>query len=298
MAAGAPMTATHRVTIPLHGADDARRTADLLSELLWPPADAVGLRETRDGLWRVDAYFALPPRRDQLERFLRETCGLAASPPFAIEELAPTDWVAASQAARPPVAAGRFIVHGAHDRQRVGHRRWAIEIEAGQAFGTGHHGSTAGCLAAIDRVTRRAPPRRALDVGTGSGVLAVALAKAGCPRVLACDNDPLAVAAARQAVKENGVASRVRAKVASGLGHRLIGNRAPYDLVAANILARPLAGLAGAIARHTRPRSVVVLSGLLDAQSGPLAARYRAHGFALADRVRIGDWTTLVLRRH
>ena len=274
------------------------RTADLLSELLWPPAEAVGLIEADDGPWRVDAYFSLPPDTDLLDRFLREQCGLDRSHGLAVEALAQTDWVATSQAARPPVAAGRFIVHGAHDRQHVGRRQWAIEIEAVQAFGTVHHSSTAGCLMALDRVTRRARLDRALDIGTGSGVLAIALAKAGCLRVLASDNDPLAVTAAREAVKQNGVASRVRVIEATGLGHRLIHNRAPYDLVTANILARPLAGLAGPIARHTRPGSVVVLSGLLADQAGPLTARYRAHGFALADRVNLGDWATLVLRRH
>jgi len=292
-----PASTTYRASLLL-SPEEARRTADLITELLWPPADAVGLLEADTGPWRVDAYFTLPPDAGLLERFLREECRLEGAHDLAIEALAQTDWVAASQAERPPVIAGRFIVHGAHDRQRVGRRRWAMAIEASQAFGTGHHGSTTGCLIVLDQLLRRARIGRALDIGTGTGLLAIALAKAGCAKVLANDNDPLAVAAAREAVKWNGVASKVRVFHAAGLRHAAIKTHAPYDLVVANILARPLVSLAGEIARHTRPGSTVVLSGVLHDQASPLAACYRAHGFVLAKRLRIGDWATLALRRH
>ena len=277
--------------------DDAHRTANLLTELLWPPAEGVGLRLTGPARWRVDAYFTTAPDDDVLERFLRETCGLQNAS-YDLLELDPIDWVTASQAARPPIAAGRFIVHGSHDRARVGKRQWAIEIDAGQAFGTGQHGTTAGCLIAIDHIARQTPLHRGLDLGTGTGVLAVAMARAGCRSVIASDSDPIAISAAREAIRHNGATGRVRALVADGLNHRLIHNAAPYDVVTANILARPLAGFAGGLARHVQPGGAMVLSGLLHDQAAAITARYRACGFVLAKRIHLDEWTTLVMQRH
>jgi ribosomal protein L11 methyltransferase len=230
---------------------------------------------------------------------------------LVIETLAPTDWVRKSLEGLTPVLAGRFVVHGAHDRARIGMNRIAVQIEAALAFGTGHHGSTRGCLLALDRImkpesrkriaARHAIARRPkaagmLDIGTGSGVLAIAAAKGLHRPVLAGDIDPRAVATARDNARINRVAKDVKIVRASGLNDgRIRGVR--YALIFANILLEPLRELATPIARHVAPKGWVVLSGLLNAQAPAALAGYRARGLALAQRIVLGGWTTLVLVR-
>ena len=226
-----------------------------------------------------------------------ERAALARFGRFTIAELPETDWVAKSLEGLKPVRAGRFLVHGAHDRDRVKPNDIAIEIEAGQAFGTGHHGTTTGCLIAIEREAKTRTIRNALDVGTGSGVLAIALAKMAKARVLASDIDPVATRVANENVRLNGVAAFVRTLTAAGLSGRAFRERAPYDLVVANILAGPLAALAPAIRRHVAPGGTVILSGLLPEQRTRIVAAYRGTGLLLVRSMIVEGWLTLVLRR-
>jgi ribosomal protein L11 methyltransferase len=209
-----------------------------------------------------------------------------------------TDWVRASLQGLSPVAAGRFIVHGAHDRGRVPPHRIGIEIEAALAFGTGHHGTTRGCLLALDRFIKRRPKRRrprVLDLGTGSGVLAIAAARSLHWPVLASDIDPRAVAAARANARHNRAGGAVEVIRAEGFKARRLRERAPFDLIFANILLAPLKRLAVPMRRLVGAHGCVVLSGLLAAQANAALAAYRAQGLVLAHRVHLDGWVTLVL---
>jgi ribosomal protein L11 methyltransferase len=284
-------------------------TVDLPEKVARAVADAIDvdarlgehgleLHETAEGRWQVSVYFAgRPDAGDEaaLARALREAGASGAT--FAVAPLPETDWVAKSLAALPPVSAGRFLVHGRHDRARVMANDIAIEIEAGLAFGTGHHGTTAGCLAAIDRLARSRPIRNALDLGTGSGLLAIATAKRTKATVVASDIDPVAVAVARENARLNGVGGRVATVVADGLNARAIRARAPYDLIVANILAGPLVALAPAIRRNLAPGGTVILSGLLATQQRRVAAIYRGQGLRREGSILLGEWATLVHRR-
>jgi len=260
-------------------------------EALW--AHSFDVSETTPGIWHVTVYFEDEPTGEERAALAR----LAGGTVFDFEELPETNWVAKSLEGLAPVRAGPFLVHGAHDRSAVEANDTGIEIEAGMAFGTGHHGTTSGCLIAIDRIAKAQPIRRALDVGTGSGVLAIAIAKRTKARVVASDIDPVAVAVARGNVRLNGVASRVRTVVATGLNHAVIDASAPYDLIVANILAGPLVALAPAIKRATARRGAVVLSGLTLDQERRVAAAYRSVGLRRVAAIRLGEWATLVLGR-
>lgn len=273
----------------------ARETADRIGEDVRLPEVGIDLIETTPGQWRLTLYFEDMPdagQADALAGALRESGNTTAR--FAFEVLPDTDWVAKSLAGLSPVRAGRFLVHGAHDRKTAGPNDLGIEIEAGQAFGTGHHGTTTGCLLAIDALARSQRFANALDIGTGSGVLAIAIAKRTNARVLASDIDPVAVAVARDNVRLNGVAARVRTIVANGLDSRLIGTRAPFDLIVANILAGPLVRLAPAIRRAAASGGALILSGLLTNQERRVAAIYRAQGFTRPRRITLGEWVTLI----
>ena len=286
------MTQTASLTLP---EASARALAAEIEEdaVLW--ANALDLQEMTPDRWRVAVYFEAEPDAEALAALKR--LAKTHGGQFTIETLPETNWVAKSLEGLKPVRAGRFNVHGSHDRARVLPNEIGIEIEAGLAFGTGHHGTTTGCLIAIDDLAKSRPIRTALDVGTGSGVLAIALAKRAKTRVLASDIDPVAVKVARDNVPLNGTASHVRTIVATGLGHRLIAAGAPYDLIVANILAGPLVQLAPAIARHLKPGGSVILSGLLNDQRRRVAAMYRTQALVFSRAIVIGEWTTLVLER-
>jgi ribosomal protein L11 methyltransferase len=203
------------------------------------------------------------------------------------------DWVRATLERLTPVRAGRFLVHGSHDRGRHPPASVAIEIDAGTAFGTGHHGTTLGCLMALDGILKERRPRRVLDVGSGTGVLAIAAAQANHPLVAASDIDPEAVRVTRDNARLNG--ARVRAWRAAGVGVQAIRAQAPYQLILANILARPLVRLAGRLRKISEAGGTVVLSGLQVDQERWVTAVYRGHGFQLIRRIRIDGWSTLVL---
>jgi ribosomal protein L11 methyltransferase len=217
----------------------------------------------------------------------------AAARAFEIAPLPEADWVAKSLEGLRPVRAGRFLVHGAHDRDKRRPNDIGIEIEAGEAFGTGHHGTTAGCLIAIERTIRNRPIRNALDVGTGSGVLAIAIARLAHVPVLASDIDPVATRVAKANVRLNGVQPEVRVVTAAGLGTRVFRANAPFDLIVANILAGPLVGLAPSIRRVLAPGGTVILSGLLPPQTNRVAAAYRAAGLRFARAEQREEWMTL-----
>lgn len=221
-----------------------------------------------------------------------------ALPAGAEIEIAPVpdkDWVAESQRRLAPIRAGRFFVHGSHFDGRPPRGSIPIEIDAGLAFGTGRHETTRGCLLALLRLAEEGRRRRPLDVGTGSGILAIAAAKLWDVEVLASDNDPQAVAVARQNAALNGVGDRVRVVTASGYGARAIRDGGPYDLILANILARPLVRLAPGLARHLAPRGVAVLSGLLTSQEEMVLAAHRRQGLDLLWAIRLGDWSALAV---
>ena len=290
--------AVHTATLQVSESDARRLTAaieedDTLAGLV---SDAF---ETAPGDWQVILY--LPERPDaalgaHLDATARSVLGPSASG-FVIARLPETDWVAKSLEGLKPVRAGRFLVHGAHDRDKRRPNDIAIEIEAGEAFGTGHHGTTAGCLLAIERTVRTRPVRNALDIGTGSGVLAIAIARlAHCP-VLASDIDPVATRVAEGNVRLNGVHPSVHLATAAGIGHRLFAVNGPYDLVVANILAGPLVALAPAIRRAVAPGGTVILSGLITSQRTRVAAAYRRLGLRPAAIGIIDDWATLTFVR-
>ncbi|MCO5084716.1 MAG: 50S ribosomal protein L11 methyltransferase [Rhizobiaceae bacterium] len=213
------------------------------------------------------------------------------------ETLEDIDWVTKSLEDLKPVRAGRFLVHGAHDRDRLRVGDIGIEIEAGLAFGTGHHGTTAGCLEMLTDVLRRERPRNALDLGTGSAVLAIALAKlAGIP-VLATDIDPVATKVARENVRLNGVVRLVHAVTAAGFHNPVFALNAPFDLIVANILARPLMKLAPEMARHLTPGGSLVLSGILDRQRDAVVAAYVGQRFRHVRTTHREGWVTIHLKR-
>jgi ribosomal protein L11 methyltransferase len=274
----------------------ARRIADLAAESL--PADdiAVALVDIGAGRWQVAMHFRTAPDEKIIRALTAAAAGNAAAKALRFERVAAKDWVRESLAGLAPVTAGRFVVHGAHDRARVPLNRIGIEIEAALAFGTGHHGTTRGCLLALDSLCKSLPRRRILDLGTGSGVLAIAAARALRQRVLATDIDGSAVRAARANAARNRAGSFVDVIKADGVTAPRLRERAPYDLVLANILLRPLQRLAAPLTRLTAPGARVVLSGLLASQANAAIAAYR--GLALERRIDLDGWTTLVLVRH
>ena len=249
------------------------------------------------GRWRIHLLCAadrLPHGVDARIGRVAEALGIAR-PALAGDELPDLDWVARSERRLGPVAVGRFRIRGRHVAGCAGRAVEDILIDAGRAFGSGHHATTRGCLAAIDRIARRRRIRRALDLGTGSGVLAIAIARRMRAPVTAVDIDPIAVAVAADNVRRNGVAHLVRTAI--GNGRRRISPRGGVDLVVANILARPLMGLAPAIADAARRRAVLVLAGLQVGEQAAVAAAYRRRGFVPMARLVEEGWATLMLAR-
>jgi ribosomal protein L11 methyltransferase len=269
--------------------------AAALVELIEPAADAVTRFATAGG-WYVEAYYADPPDPAALSAELAALLGIAP-PVVTAERVANENWVAISQAALPPVAAGRFIVHGSHDRRAVPRGPNAIEIDAGEAFGTAHHATTESCLIVIDRLARRYVFGRVLDLGCGSGVLAIAAARVWPrARIDALDTDPAAVAVARSNVRING-ASSVHVARTKGALRRIREPRKRYELIIANILARPLIALAPAITRAVWTGGTLVLSGLLESEAREVRNTYLAHGFTLSGQLLSAGWATLALVR-
>jgi ribosomal protein L11 methyltransferase len=275
----------------------ARRVADLFAECFDPEETASAAYEA-DGGWAVAVYSAHPFDREKLREMVAGAAGTAAAHALTFETTGEKDWIAASLAGLKPVTAGRFVVHGQHDRAHIPTNRIGIEIEAALAFGTGHHGTTRGCLLALDRLLKTRRPRRILDVGTGSGVLAIAAARACRRRTLASDIDGQAVAAAQQNARANLVGAFVNVIRADGVRDRRFRAGPRYDLVFANILLQPLKRLAAPLARLAAPHGRIVLSGLLPPQANAALAVYRMQGLALECRLLIDGWASLVLVRR
>lgn len=270
----------------------------LLTDVLFPPATAVSLTKHDDTVaddataWKLEAYFAERPDKNELAALV---AGVGAP---AIEELPDIDWVAHALEGLGIVEAGRFILHGSHDAAKLpdDNRRIAIQIDANQAFGTGHHPTTAGCLALLDRFAG-APPLSVLDLGCGSAVLAIAAAKLWEIEVLASDIDERSVEIANENIALNGVDDLVNAIMADGFADPRIKVRAPYDFVFANILAGPLVEFAPAMAGHVARRGRVMLAGLMADQEKGVLAAYEQAGFKLLNRLDHKTWPVLLFVR-
>jgi ribosomal protein L11 methyltransferase len=273
----------------------ARRVAEVFADAFFADEVAVSLVDSGHGQWRLTVYFRHEIDEARVRDLTIAAAGAEIGGGLRFERIAAKNWVAESLLALKPIAAGRFVVHGGHDRGCAAPNRIAIEIEAALAFGTGHHGSTRGCLLALDRLSKRAKAKRILDLGTGSGVLAIAAARAFRRRVLASDIDAAAVRIARDNARLNGSAAWVRVCRANGVAAADIRAGAPFDIVFANILLAPLQRLAAPLTRIVAPRGRLILSGLLNAQAATARAAY-PH-FTLERRIALEGWTTLVLRR-
>ncbi len=237
----------------------------------------------------VEALYVAMPDGDLLTRL--------AGKPVHVALLPDVDWIRLSQEGLPPVRAGRFFVYGAHDAGTVPHGVIPIRIEAGLAFGTGHHETTALCLHVLSDLSKHRRFANVLDLGCGTGLLAIGAAKLWRRAVLASDIDPVAVEVTRENARANGEAPLIRALTADGLDHPALAGQAPYDLIIANILAGPLTRLAPAIARALSPRGMLVLSGLLQWQENLVLSFYRPHGLQLRNARREGVWSALTLER-
>lgn len=286
---------TYTALTTLPDEDRAQALGEALEDLDPAPV-GVGVFEVEDGsgLWEVGAYFTEAP--DDIALTLMAAAFGAAE--FAVSELPEIDWVAHVRRELKPVEAGRFFVYGSHDADKLPEGRLGLLIEAAMAFGTGHHGTTLGCLRALDRLADRGfVARNVIDVGCGTAVLAMGAARLWPEPVLATDIDAVAVDVARANAEANGLGGRIECLEAVGFDHPEIAARAPYDLVFANILKGPLVQIAPDMARHTTAGSLAILSGLLTTQADEVQRAYHAQGFGLVEREDIGDWSTLVLRR-
>jgi len=281
----------------------ARAVADLIVESFEPAEAASSVFETADHLpdggraWLMEAYFGFAPDEASIRDLIAVASDEATARSATFGQTERRDWVANSLAGLKPVRAGRFLVHGSHDRKRVKANDVAIEIEAGLAFGTGHHGTTRGCLLHFDRLIKRRRPAHVLDVGCGAGVLAIAAAKILRHKVWLGDIDPVAVAVGNDNAQANGVGALCRAVVSRGVENAALRAGSPYDLVFANILAKPLRLLAPSLAAVLSADGEAIVSGLLLADVAGVLASWRAQGFHLAERIDLEGWASLRLRR-
>lgn len=300
---GAPaftMTAVSQTTYSalttLEGEGAARALAEAI-EAMEPAPYGVGAFEIEDnsGLWEVGTYFHSAPDAEALNALGKPH----GAKPFVISEVPDVDWVAKVRRELSPVEAGRFFVYGSHDADKVPEGRIALQIEATVAFGTGHHGTTLGCLRAFDRLfTAELRPAKVADIGCGTAVLAIAAAAVlQDALIIASDIDQVAVDVAQANVAINGLQGRVECLEAAGFEHPRLAEAAPYDLVFANILKGPLIELAPPMSAHVCKGGLAILSGLLVVQAEAVTAAYVAAGFALEAREDIGEWSTLVLKR-
>ena len=288
---------TYTALTTLMGEDAANALAEAI-EKMEPEPTGVGVFEIEDdsGLWEVGAYFLEAPSEAVLELLAMAF----DARPFALSELPEIDWVAKVRRELSPVVAGRFFVYGSHDADKVPADKIALQIEATVAFGTGHHGTTLGCLRAFDRLYGEGfRPSKVADIGCGTAVLALA-ASAVLPDALvfASDIDEVAVDVAEANVAINQMEGRIETMEAAGFAHPRLAEAAPYDLVFANILKGPLVELAPDMAKYLAQNGLIILSGLLVVQADAITAAYVAHGFTPQAREDLGEWSCLVMRRN
>ena len=278
------------LTIPALTLAAAEETATRLDNDFRIERLAVTINETDEAkkLWEILAYFSDAAEAHEAQELLQLSSGV-------ISTLPDTDWVKHSLKGLAPIMAGRFFLHGSHDRERRRHGGIPLEIDAGTAFGTGHHGTTAGCLLALDAILKRGKPKRTLDLGCGTGVLAIAAAQATKQKTLATDIDPEAVRVTILNAELNGVAPLVQSVTAPGLKHTKIATGAPYDLIFANILARPLISLAQGLRSILAPGGNLILSGLTRDQVRWVQSSYRNRGLVSVETLFLGNWATLML---
>jgi ribosomal protein L11 methyltransferase len=272
------------------------RSADAVAALLDPLVEAITAFEvTPKGDWLVQGFAEGKPERARIEAGLALAASALgiAEPGLVLEPVDDIDWLKENQESFPPLRIGRYFVHGSHVTPPPRSGAIPLLIDAATAFGTGEHATTEGCLRALDRLARRGRRRRILDMGTGTGILAIAAAKTWNVKVLACDIDPHSVRVARENFAVNRVADRVRCRV--GDGYR--GVAGEYDLIFANILARPLVRMAPDLAHHLAPGGIAILSGLLAGQERFVAAAHRAAGLRFLRRIPTNGWHTLVFRK-
>ena len=288
---------TSRATFAIGNEQTARHVVDRLNESFFEGQAAIAAFERSDGRWDIVMHFAEAPDQASIRELVGIAAGNDVARDIAFDAVEARDWVRASLDELIPVCAGRFVVHGHHDRSKIPPNKLGIEIEAALAFGTGHHGTTHGCLLLLDHVLKARAPKRVLDLGTGTGVLAIAAAKALQVKVLASDIDPSSVRVARDNARLNGGGSLVETICATGLSAPQFAHRGPFDLVLANILANPLRQMATPMAEHLTPSALVILSGLLPHQAVGVIAAYRARGLVLVRHLRIEGWSSLLMRR-
>lgn len=287
------MTTTYTALTTLTGKAPAEALGEAMENLI-PEPTGVGVFEMEDGsgLWEVGGYFIEPP--DTVALALLAAAHGARD--FTVSEVPETDWVAHVKRELAPVVAGRFFVYGSHDADKVPAEAVPLLIEAAMAFGTGHHGTTLGCLKALDAlVTQGFVPSAVADIGCGTAVLAMAAARVWPEaHVLASDIDPVAVEVAVSNLRANGMDGAVDCVEAAGFGNPALAEAAPFDLIFANILKGPLIALAPDLAAHLNAAGIVILSGILADQADEVAGHYEAAGINIRERGQIGDWITLV----
>ncbi len=275
----------------------AEEILDLLGEVFGEEDFAIGTTEIdeKKDIWEASVYMMAEDEADVRSRV--EAALSQAFPDAALsrEVIPDVDWVSKSLEGLKPVRAGRFLVHGSHDRDKLRTGDIAIEIDAGQAFGTGHHGTTAGCLEVIDRVLRARTVRNALDLGTGSGVLAIAVRKLRNIPVLATDIDPIAIRVAAENVRRNGIASGISTVTAPGFHSTAFSEHGPFDLIIANILARPLIRMAPQLVTNLAPGGSVILSGILASQRWKVIAAYNGAKLRHVRTIWRNGWVTIHL---
>lgn len=286
---------TYTALTTLSSKPAAQALADAMEDMM-PEPTGVGVFEVEDdsGLWEVGGYFEDAPD-DVALSLLAATFG---AKPFVVSEVPETDWVAHVKRELPPVEAGRFFVYGTHDAGLLPDGRVGLLIDAAMAFGTGHHGTTLGCLKAYDRLLGDHSFDDVADIGCGTAVLAMAAAKTGSPRVIASDIDPVAVDVAVANLAANDMAGDVACVVAAGFEDAALAAAAPFDLIFANILKGPLIMLAPDLSTHTKQGGWAILSGLLNEQADEIIAVYAQSGYNLVHHDMIGDWSTLTLRKE
>lgn len=286
--------------------DNSQITTPLSKEQAYALVDAVSEQEEltlaasayedKNGNWMFEATCEGKPDVEAFNRIAART--LNGKVTFSIEKIDPDiDWIAKSLEGLPPVAAGGFIVHAGHNGDQLPPELIPIHIEAAQAFGTGHHQTTAGCLEAIFGILKSKRPKKVLDVGTGTGVLAIALAKRLKRKIVASDIDPIAVKTTKDNARLNKVKKWIKPVLATGLNSKKIRKRGRYNLIVANILAGPLADLAPDIAATSKKNADIILSGILNTQAAKVIAAYENNGIVLNRRIVLKEWTTLVMQK-